>query len=60
MNDLYLNVIQLLPKIHRQFMDVVKKDLEGIKIHDINNVQSIMLFSIGDTTLSVGDLLYRL
>jgi len=57
MNDLYLNVIQLLPKIHRQFMDVVKKDLEGIKIHDINNVQSIMLFSIGDTTLSVGDLI---
>jgi DNA-binding MarR family transcriptional regulator len=57
MNDLYLNVIQLLPTIHRQFMDVVKKDLEGLKIHDINNVQSIMLFSIGDTTLSVGDLL---
>jgi DNA-binding MarR family transcriptional regulator len=57
MNDLYLNVIQLLPKIHRQFMDVVKKDLEGLRIHDINNVQSIMLFSIGDTTLSVGDLL---
>jgi len=57
MNDLYLNVIQLLPKIHRQFMDVVKKDLEGLKIHDINNVQSIMLFSIGDTMLSVGDLI---
>ncbi len=57
MNDLYLNVIQLLPKIHRQFMDVVKKDLEGLKIRDINNVQSIMLFSIGDTMLSVGDLI---
>ncbi len=38
-------------------MDVVKKDLEGLKIHDINNVQSIMLFSIGDTMLSVGDLI---
>jgi len=37
-------------------MDVVKKDLEGLKIHDINNVQSIMLFNIGDTMLSVGDL----
>ncbi len=56
MNDSYLNVIQLLPQIHRQFMEVIKKDLEGIKINDINNVQSIMLFNIGDTTLSIGDL----
>jgi DNA-binding MarR family transcriptional regulator len=38
-------------------MEVVKKDLEGLKINDINNVQSIMLFNIGDTTLSVGDLI---
>ena len=37
-------------------MEVIKKDLEGIKINDINNVQSIMLFNIGDTTLSIGDL----
>ena len=56
MNDSYLNVLQLLPQIHRQFMEVIKKDLEGIKINDINNVQSIMLFNIGDTTLSIGDL----
>ncbi len=46
MDDSYLDVIQLLPKIHRQFMDVVKQDLEGLKINDINNVQSIMLFNI--------------
>jgi len=57
MDDSYLDVIQLLPKIHRQFMDVVKQDLEGLKISDINNVQSIMLFNIGDATLSVGDLI---
>ena len=56
MNSSYLTVTQLLPQIHRRFMDVVKKDLEGLKIHDINNVQSIMLFNIGDTMLSVGDL----
>jgi DNA-binding MarR family transcriptional regulator len=37
-------------------MEVVKKDLEDLKINDINNVQSVMLFNIGDTTLSIGDL----
>ena len=57
MDDSYFDVIQLLPKIHRQFMEVVKQDLEGLKINDINNVQSIMLFNIGDATRSVGDLI---
>jgi DNA-binding MarR family transcriptional regulator len=57
MDDSYLDLIQLLPQIHRQFMEVIKKDLEDLKIYDINNLQSIMLFSIGDTTLSVGDLI---
>ena len=57
MDDSYLDVTQLLPKIHRQFMDVVKQDLEGLRINDINNVQSIMLFNIGDATRSVGDLI---
>jgi len=59
MTNSYLNVIQLLPQIHRRFMDVNKKDLEGLKIQDIDNVQSIMLFNIGDTALSVGELTLR-
>src|SRR5579864_2419520 len=59
MNDLYLNLIQLLPLIHRRFMDVVKKDLEELMVHDINNVQSIILFNISDTELSVGELTSR-
>jgi len=59
MNDSYLDVIQLLPQIHRRFLDVIKLDLENTKIHDINNAQSIMLFNIGDTALSVGELTLR-
>jgi len=59
MNGSYLDVIQLLPQIHRRFLDVIKLDLENLKIHDINNAQSIMLFNIGDNTLTVGDLTLR-
>ncbi len=59
MNTSYLTVIQLLPQIHRRFLDVIKSDLEFFKIYDINNVQSIMLFNIGDIELSVGDLTLR-
>ena len=46
MYDSYLNVVQLLPRIHRLFMDVIKIDLEELSIYEINNVQSIMLFHI--------------
>src|SRR5712692_9821445 len=56
---LYSTVIQLLPRVHRQFMDVIKADLEELRANDINNVQSIMLFNIGDATLSVGELTLR-
>ncbi len=59
MYNSYLTVIQLLPQIHRQFLDVIKQNLEVLKIFDINNVQSVMLFNIGDTELSVGDLTLR-
>jgi len=55
----YLNVIQLLPRIHRLFMDMIKIDLQELDIHDINNVQSIMLFHIGDTELTMGELTSR-
>ena len=59
MTNLYLNVIQLLPQIHRRFMDVIKEDLDGLRIQDINNVQSIMLFNIGDAEISIGELMSR-
>ena len=40
-------------------MDVIKTDLEGLRINDIKNLQSVMLFNIGDTALSVGELTLR-
>jgi len=38
---------------------VVKLELEGIGIHDINNVQAMMLFNIGDAEMTVGELTLR-
>jgi DNA-binding MarR family transcriptional regulator len=59
MNDSYLDLIQLLPQIHRRFMNAIKLDLEELKVRDINNVQSVILFSISDTDLSIGELTSR-
>jgi DNA-binding MarR family transcriptional regulator len=40
-------------------LEVVKLELEGFGIHDINNVQAMMLFNIGDAEMTVGELTLR-
>ena len=56
MNNAYLNVISLIERLHRQFLEVVKLELDGMGIRDINNVQAMVLFNIGDAEMSVGEL----
>ena len=51
----YFKVISLVERLHRQFLELVKLELEGLRIHDINNVQGMMLFSIGDAEMTVGE-----
>ncbi|MGH7114458.1 MAG: MarR family winged helix-turn-helix transcriptional regulator [Stellaceae bacterium] len=55
----YLEVISLVERLHRHFLEVVKLELEGFGIHDINNVQGMMLFNIGDAEMTVGELTLR-
>jgi DNA-binding MarR family transcriptional regulator len=55
----YLDVISLVERLHRHFLEVVKLELEGLGIHDINNVQGMMLFNIGDAEMTVGELTLR-
>ena len=59
MNSTYLEVISLVERLHRHFLEVVKLELEGLGIHDINNVQGMMLFNIGDAEMTVGELTLR-
>jgi len=40
-------------------MEVVKLELEGSGVRDINNVQAMMLFNIGDVEMTVGELTLR-
>jgi DNA-binding MarR family transcriptional regulator len=55
----YFNVISLVERLHRQFLELVKLELEGLGIQDINNVQGMMLFSIGKAEMTVGELTLR-
>jgi len=59
MTNGYLEVISLIERLHRHFLEVIKLELDGLGIHDINNVQGMMLFNIGDAEMTVGELTLR-
>ena len=59
MTNEYLEVIGLVERLHRHFLVVVKLELDGFGIHDINNIQGLMLFNIGDAEMTVGELTLR-
>src|SRR5437762_8509198 len=59
MTNGYLETISLVERLHRHFLKQVKLELDGLGIHDINNVQGMMLFNIGDAEMTVGELTLR-
>ena len=52
-------MISFIEQLHRQFLEMIKLELDGLGIHDINNVQGLMLFNIGDAEMTVGELILR-
>ena len=59
MSTKYYETIQLIERLHRYFLDVVKVELDRRGIQDINNVQAMILYNIGDDEMTVGELTLR-
>jgi DNA-binding MarR family transcriptional regulator len=57
--EYYLDAIHLIERLHRQFLEVIKWELDRLAIEDINNVQTLILFNIGGEELTVGELTHR-
>ncbi len=55
----YLQTLTLVERLHRQLLDVIKDDLERHGRNDINSVQALLLFNIGDQELTAGELRSR-
>jgi DNA-binding MarR family transcriptional regulator len=49
----------LIERLHRRFLDVVKTELDRLKIDDINNVQTLILYNINSEQLTIGELTNR-
>ena len=57
--QIYLETILLIERLHRRFLDVIKSELDRLKVEDINNVQTLILYNIGQDQLTVGELTNR-
>ena len=55
----YIGMISLIERLHRQCLEVVKAELDRMGIRDLNNVQALILFNIGEEELTVGELTQR-
>lgn len=55
----YRDAIFLIERLHRHFLEVVKVELDRAGIEDINNVQALILYNIGQEELTVGELTNR-
>src|SRR5271169_4363698 len=55
----YLEALGLIERLHRQLLDVIKDELDRRDEREINSVQALLLFNVGDQELSAGELRSR-
>jgi DNA-binding MarR family transcriptional regulator len=55
----YLESLALVERLHRLLLDVVKDEFERLAVLEINSVQALLLFNIGDNEVTAGELKSR-
>ncbi|MEO0390926.1 MAG: winged helix DNA-binding protein [Pseudomonadota bacterium] len=55
----YLESLSLVERLHRLLLDVIKDEFERLGILEINAVQALLLFNIGDNEVTAGELKSR-
>src|SRR5258705_10799822 len=56
---LYLEVLTLVERLHRRLLDVIKDEFDRRSRADINSVQALLLYNIGEKELTAGELRTR-
>jgi len=55
----YLDTLSLVERLHRLLLDVIKDEFERLGMLDINAVQALLMFNIGDNEVTAGELKSR-
>ena len=57
--SLYLESLHLVERLHRRLLDVIKDEFDRQGRSDVNAVQALLLFNIGNSELTAGELRSR-
>jgi len=55
----YLDALNLVERLHRLLLDVIKDEFERVGLLEINAVQALLLFNVGDNEVTAGELKSR-
>ena len=55
----YLDALSLVERLHRLLLDVIKDEFERVGVLELNAVQALLLFNIGDNEVTAGELKTR-
>ncbi len=59
MKALYFETITLVERLHHLLLDMIKIELDRLRIFDINNVQCFILYNVGKKEMTVGEISNR-
>ena len=59
LKPLYLEAVSRVERLHRRLLDLIKDEFDRRGRADINSVQALLLYNIGDKELTAGELRTR-
>jgi DNA-binding MarR family transcriptional regulator len=59
LHAVYLDSLSLVERLHRLLLDVIKDEFERLGVLEINPVQALLLFNIGEHEVTAGELKTR-
>ncbi|MFO1184225.1 MAG: MarR family winged helix-turn-helix transcriptional regulator [Bauldia sp.] len=59
LKPLYMEALTLVERLHRRLLDVIKDEFDRAGRSDVNSVQALLLFNVGDAELTAGELRTR-
>jgi DNA-binding MarR family transcriptional regulator len=57
--NIYLDTLTMVERLHRRLLDVIKDEFDRQGRSDVNSVQALLLYNIGDKELTAGELRTR-
>ncbi|MEJ1991901.1 MAG: winged helix DNA-binding protein [Maritimibacter sp.] len=55
----YLDTLAMVERLHRLLLDVIKDEFERLNVLEINPVQALLLFNVGENEVTAGELKSR-